>query len=354
MDYTTLNGQNGTLKVITSAEAKPFAYLKNNKLVGFDIECLIMFAKEYGYQLDFTDVSFQSLLMGVTQGMYDIGVAGVTITPERAESVDFSDVYHVEDIVYIIQGDAVSKGGFSNFLSFLRTGFDKTFIREARWKLIVQGVATTLLISILSVLFGTALGFVLYLGIRAQSKALSRATKVFVGIYSKLIAGIPSLVILMVLFYVVFGKADVSGTVVAIIGFTMIFSAFVCSQLSLSVDGVDKGQTEAAYALGYSRDHTFMRIILPQAMRTFLPVYSAEIVGLIKSTSIVGYIAVNDLTKMGDIIRSNTFEAIFPLISVSLIYFAIIWCISAMMDILKRKAEPKRRKNQDILKGVVR
>ena len=89
-------------------------------------------------------------------------------------------------------------------------------------------------------------------------------------------------------------------------------------------------------------------------MRMFVPSYSAEIVALIKSTSVVGYIAVNDLTKMGDIIRGNTYEAFFPLIAVAVIYFAIIWIITALLGILKKKTNPKTRKEKNILKGVVR
>ena len=89
-------------------------------------------------------------------------------------------------------------------------------------------------------------------------------------------------------------------------------------------------------------------------MKMFVPSYSGEIVNLIKATSVVGYIAVNDLTKMGDIIRGNTYEAFFPLIAVAVIYFAITWIIAALLGILRMKTEPKRRKNKNILKGVVR
>ena len=89
-------------------------------------------------------------------------------------------------------------------------------------------------------------------------------------------------------------------------------------------------------------------------MKMFIPVYSSEIIGLIKATSVVGYIAVNDLTKMGDIIRSNTYEAFFPLIAVAVIYFLITWGASALLNIVRIKLEPKRRKNKNVLKGVVR
>ena len=85
-----------------------------------------------------------------------------------------------------------------------------------------------------------------------------------------------------------------------------------------------------------------------------IPVYGAEIVSLIKSTSVVGYIAVNDLTKMGDIIRSNTYEALFPLISVAFIYFLIVWVATTLVECGIHKIDPKKRKNKNILKGVVR
>ena len=89
-------------------------------------------------------------------------------------------------------------------------------------------------------------------------------------------------------------------------------------------------------------------------MKMFLPSYSGEIVSLIKATSIVGYIAVNDLTKMGDIIRGNTYEAFFPLIAVAVIYFAITWIIAGLLGIVRKKFDPKKRNNKNILKGVVR
>ena len=347
----TLTGTNGTLKIATAADVKPFAYIKNGNLAGYDIEFMIMFAESYGYQLDIESMNFPAILAGVTAGSYDIGIAGFTITEERKESVDFTDPYHQEEIIFVVSGEEDSSAGI---FSSVKESFEKTFIREDRWKLIVEGVITTLIISVFAVLGGTALGFGLYLLARSANQAVSKITKAAAKVYSKIIAGTPTLVILMILFYVVFGKADLSGVLVAIIGFILTFGSFVYGQLALTVEGVDYGQTEAAYALGYSRNQTFFRIILPQAMKMFIPTYSGEIVGLIKATSVVGYIAVNDLTKMGDIIRGNTYEAFFPLIAVAVIYFIIIWIVTDFLGIVARKAEPKKRKDKNILKGVVR
>lgn len=339
-----------TLRVSIDTTRKPFVYMYEGKPVGFEIEVLYLFCKEYGYNVEIEDVSFASGLAGLAGEKYDLVCGGLYMTPERKESVNFSEPYMVADVVMA----TYEKSGVGNFFASIGESFEKTFIRESRWKLIVKGILTTLLISVCAVLGGTVLGFLLYLAARSKNRALSSVTRVFTKIYSKLITGTPTLVVLMLLFYVVFGRSDLGGTVVAIIGFILTFGSFVYGQLALTVEAVDKGQTEAAYALGYSRNRTFFRIVLPQAMKMFLPVYSAEIVGLIKATSVVGYIAVNDLTKMGDIIRGNTYEAFFPLIAVAVIYFMITWGAAALLGIMQRKFEPKRRKRKNILKGVAR
>ena len=339
-----------TLNVAIDTTRKPFVYMYEGKPVGFEIEVLYMFCKEYGYNVNISDISFASGLSGLASGKYNLVCGGLYMTDERKESVNFSDPYMNAEVVMA----KCERSGFDNFILSLRDSFDKTFVREQRWKLIVEGIYTTLLISVFSVLGGTTLGFARYMLARSKTKWLSRLARGFAKVYSTIIAGTPTLVVLMILFYIVFTSPDVSGVVVAIIGFTLTFGSFVYDQLSLTVSGVDNGQLEAAYALGYSRNQTFFRIILPQAMKMFLPSYSGEIVGLIKATSVVGYIAVNDLTKMGDIIRGNTYEAFFPLIAVAIIYFAITWGVAGLLGILKRKVEPKLRKNKNILKGVVR
>lgn len=339
-----------TLNVAIDTTRKPFVYMYEGKPVGFEIEVLYMFCKEYGYNVNISDISFASGLAGLASEKYDLVCGGLYMTDERKESVNFSDPYMNAEVVMA----KCERSGFENFMLSLRDSFEKTFIREQRWKLIAEGICTTMIISVFSVLGGTLLGFALYMLARSKTKWLSELAKGFAKVYSTIIAGTPTLVVLMILFYIVFTSPDMSGVVVAIIGFILTFGSFVYEQLLLTVSGVDNGQIEAAYALGYSRNQTFFRIVLPQAMKMFLPSYSGEIVSLIKATSVVGYIAVNDLTKMGDIIRGNTYEAFFPLIAVALIYFAITWGVAGLLGILKRKAEPKRRKNKNILKGVVR
>lgn len=359
-DYESLTGENGTLFVGMADTTPPHSYQDDDILTGFDLEYIILFAREYGYKLELSTVDFSFILGSVQIGTYDLGIGGITITDERKEVLNFTDAYYTSNVVMVTKdnGATVVNGEEQtdelDFISSVKLSFEKTFVREQRWKLIAEGIYTTMVISFFSVIGGTMLGFALYMAARSKYKWLSNSVKAVAKVYSKIMAGTPTLVVLMLLFYVVFTSPHINGIVVAIVGFILAFGSFVYDNLDLTVSAVDNGQLEAAYALGYSRNRTFFRIILPQALKMFVPNYSGEIVNLIKSTSIVGYIAVNDLTKMGDIIRGNTYEAFFPLILVAAIYFAITWVIAGLLNILRNKTEPKRRRNKNILKGVVR
>ena len=154
------------------------------------------------------------------------------------------------------------------------------------------------------------------------------------------------LVLLMILFYIIFAKSNLSGNIVAIIGFAMNFGAYVSEMIRTGILAVDKGQMEAALALGYPRHIAFLKIVLPQAAQHFLPVFQGEFISLIKMTSIVGYIAIQDLTKAGDIIRSRTYEAFFPLIVTAVIYFIISWLLTRGLIVLQKRLNPKLRREK--------
>ena len=352
LDYDSLTGENGTIRVAVAPDLKPISYIKDCELAGYETEIMLLFAKEYGYKLDMSYMTFDAILPGVSTGKYDIGTGAVTITEERAQSLDFSESHLTVDVVMVVKAaeDSTAQVGF---WEETKEDFEKTFIREDRWKMIVEGVGVTMLISLSAAVAGSLLGFGLYLLSRSDVKLLRMLAKGGAKIYSRIIAGTPIVVILMILFYVIFGKIQsMSGILVAIIGFTLTFGAFVYDHMTVSVNSVDYGQTEAAYALGYTKNRTFFRIIFPQAMKVFLPSYCGQAVELIKATAVVGYVAVNDLTKMGDIIRSNTYEAFFPLIATAVIYFLLTWILSLLLGLVKMRLEPKRRSKEDILKGV--
>ena len=154
----------------------------------------------------------------------------------------------------------------------------------------------------------------------------------------------------MILYYVIFGKSGIAAMWVAVIGFSLNFGAYVSEILRSGIDSIDGGQREAALALGYSENQAFFRFIFPQAAVRQLGVYRGEIISLLKNTSIVGYIAIQDLTKMSDIIRSRTYEAFFPLIVTAVIYFLLAWIIPLILKFILKQIDPRSRKRG--VKGV--
>lgn len=345
-DPALLPAAKGTLRLASELTYPPFEYLKNGKPAGFDIDLAARFCREKGYGLDIENMDFSGVLPAVQTGKCDFAVSALTITKERAESVNFSEAYYdSRTIAVVLRNETVED---NSILSKIKASFEKTFIREGRYKLFLQGILTTITITVLSIIFGTLLGFVSYMLCRKGGAA----SNAIAGFFVWMIQGLPVVVLLMILYYVIFASSSIDGATVSVLAFTLVFGVAVFGMLKMGVGAVDSGQTEAAYALGFSDMRTFFRIILPQAIPHFLPSYKAEVISLIKATAVVGYIAVQDLTKMGDIVRGRTYEAFFPLIAVAIIYFILGGILTFIVSKIEININPKKRKEADILKGV--
>ena len=355
------------LVVGTSGENMPFTYYKGTEVTGYDIELALRFASWLGATIEFKVYSYDALVIAAHTGNVDCIFANLFVTPERKESVIFSDptftgaigimvrdgsaiVSDAQEIDALIGGETSDGESASNsgIIDSIKDSFDKTFIREDRWKLFVEGIGTTLLITVLSIIFGTILGFAVFMLCRNGNALANAITRFFIW----LIQGMPIVVLLMILYYVIFGNISISGTIVSIFGFTLIFGSSVFGNLRSGVNAVDPGQTEAAYTLGYSDREAFYRVVFPQALPHIMPFYKGQITELIKATAIVGYVAVQDLTKMGDIVRGRTYEAFFPLIAVAIIYFILAGILSFLVNKIEFRIDPKRRSPKDIIKGI--
>ena len=354
-DYTAFPGEKGTLRMATDGDYAPMNYIRNGEIVGLEIDLAAQFCEAYGYRLAVVIINFDGILPAVQTGKADFSISALTITEERKESVNFSDPYYTGGTVMaVLRENLASTAGTGgetpkeSFPDSIVSSFEKTFIREGRWTLFRDGILNTLLITFLSMLFGTALGFGVFMMCRNGNAFANSVTRFCM----RLVQGMPMVVLLMILYYVIFGSVSVSGIAVAVIGFTLTFGSSVFGLLKMGVGAVDSGQYEAAYALGYSNRRTFFRIILPQAVPHILPSYRGEVIGLIKATAVVGYIAVQDLTKMGDIVRSRTYEAFFPLIAVTVIYFVLEALLGFLIRRITISINPKKRKREKILKGI--
>ncbi len=354
IDIGPYDAPNGTLRYVHDSTLEPMSYVGGNgQSLGLEVELVSLIAKELGMELDITQGTFNALIPMLASGRADIVSGSISITEERRESIDLTEPHYIGGTVLLVRAEDMGiaseqEGG--SFISGLHNSFNKTFIQESRWKMILSGLEVTFVISVLSALFGTILGFVLCLLRRSRFRAVSRITAVFI----RLIQGIPVLVLLMLMFYVVFAKAQLSGIIVSIVAFSINFAVYVSEMMRTGIDAVDGGQWEAATAIGFNRVKTFTRIIAPQALRHILPVYKGEFISMVKMTSVVGYIAVQDLTKATDLIRSRTFEAFFPLIASAAIYFVLAWALTSLLGIAERRTGTKaRRKRADRLMAMI-
>jgi polar amino acid transport system substrate-binding protein len=308
----------------------PYSTYINQKLVGFDIELSERFALERNYDLSVSILEFTSLIPALVSGKVDIIAAGLTVTEERQKQVSFSDEYFNDSIAVLsLKSEFIPKKStmLSMFDEF-RNSYYSNLIQEKRYLLILNGLKITFIISILACIFGTLLGSAICYFRMSKNKYL----QVFSKSYISIIRGTPTLVLLMILYYVVFAQVRIDPVVVAIMAFALYFSAYVSEIFRSGISGVDRGQYEAGIALGFTKLNTFVSIIIPQAAKSIIPVFKGEFISLVKMTSIVGYVAVEDLTKAGDIIRSRTFDAFFPLFMVAIIYFLLTWIIMIFID----------------------
>ena len=215
--------------------------------------------------------------------------------------------------------------------------FSNNLIVEDRYRMILDGLQVTLLITLCAAVLGTLLGGLVCWMRMSRSKWLQQVAKVYI----ELMRGTPVLVLLMLMYYVVMAPLDATGIVVAIVTFAMNTAAYISEMLRTTIQGIDRGQTEAGLALGFTQRQTFFKIVLPQVVKAVMPVYQGEVVSLLKGTSIVGYIAVADMTRASDLIRSRTFDAFFPLIVTAIIYFLMAWLIGLLLQSLVQRKHVK-------------
>ena len=332
----SINNHGKVLRVGVAANREPMIFISNNKIQGLDSELIQRLAYDLGYRVEFSDMNFSALIAALTTNKVDAVISNMSTTEERKKVVNFSDIYYTNpQIMLCTKSNKVIADTELKTSTWEKTkeSFYNNLVLEKRYKLILDGLKETVIIAIFSILLGTLLGAIIcYLRMRRSKLAIG-----FAKVYIDIIRGVPVLVLLMIMFYVIFSSTGISATLVAIITFAINFSAYVSEMFRTSIEGVDKGQSEAGVALGFTKTKTFIYIIMPQAIKTVLPVFKGESISLIKMTSVVGYIAIQDLTKASDIIRSRTFDAFFPLIVISIIYFILAWLLGLFLDYLGKR-----------------
>lgn len=227
---------------------------------------------------------------------------------------------------------------FMTMFTDFKDDFYLNFIKEDRWKYLTNGLLTTLEVAFFSVIIGVVLGFLVAIIRTAHDQTGRFKILNFVcKIYLTVIRGTPVVIQLLIIYFVIFGKIDINKVLAAVIAFGFNSGAYVAEIVRSGIMSIDYGQLEAGRSLGFSYAKTMWLIILPQAFKNVLPALGNEFIVLLKETSISGYIALEDLTKGGDVIRSRTYSPFLPYIAVALIYLVIVMGFTKLLNILERK-----------------
>ncbi len=218
--------------------------------------------------------------------------------------------------------------------------FTLNFITDNRYEYILEGFKNTLIISFFAVLVGIAIGFLVAI-IRSNHDKTGhlKVANFICKIYLTVMRGTPTMIQILIIYYVIFASVNVPKVFVAVVAFGLNSGAYVAEIVRSGIMSVDIGQFEAGRSLGLNYRQTMQYIIMPQAFKNVLPALGNEFIVLLKETSISGYIGLTDLTHGGDIIRGITFSAFMPLIAVALIYLLIVtglsWCVNKLERRLK-------------------
>ena len=217
---------------------------------------------------------------------------------------------------------------------------NSTFVVDGRWQWFVSGLGYTLLISLFSVLLGLVIGILMALMRLSKSKILRAVS----GIYIDIIRGTPTMVQLLIIYFVIFANVHIDKWVVGFIAFGINSGAYIAEIVRGGILSVNIGQTEAGRSLGMAHKQTMASIVMPQAMKNILPALGNEFVVLIKETAVIGMIANIDLVGAARKVQSLTYDYLIPLLSIAVIYYVVIKIISTLLSKVEkgmRKADKR-------------
>ncbi len=345
MPYVSPEGltrENGKLTMATNVAFPPYEYYENGVAVGLDVDVAQAIADILNMELVVSDMEFDSIIVAVQSGKADVGIAGMTVTEDRLKNIDFTDSYTTSKQVIIVKtGQTIENTSFVE-------KFQQVFIEDARWKYIPRGLLNTLIITLCAGVLGIILGFIfaivrVYYDRNDEKPVWIRILNTLVKLYLTVFRGTPVMVQLLIMYYVIFASVKVNPIVAAVLAFGLNSAAYVAEAVRAGIMSIEIGQFEAGRSLGLTYGQTMTSIIMPQAIKNALPTMCNEFIALLKESSIVGYIGLMDLTKAGDVIRSNTYEAMLPLCAVALVYLMIVVVLTSLVGRLERRLKKDAR-----------
>lgn len=331
---------NGTLVVATNATYKPYEYYDNGRVVGIDVDVMQAICDLLGMNLKMEDMNFDAVITSVQTGKAQVGASGLTVTAERKKNVLFTRPYSECRQVVIVLNEKQGLKGMS-----MMEKFKTDFLVDSHYMYLLQGLGNTLVITFFAIILSLLLGsFIAIVRATHDQQGKLPLLNALCQIYLTIIRGTPTMVQLLIIYYVVFAAADISKVAVAIVAFGLNSAAYLAEVVRSGIMSVPRGQMEAGRSLGLSYAKTMRLIILPQAYKNVMPAIGNELITLLKETSISGYIGLVDLTKGSDIIRSITYDALLPLGVVACIYLAIVMALQTGVNHMEHRLRKSERR----------
>ena len=218
----------------------------------------------------------------------------------------------------------------SDLFTFIWNGFYRNFIAEDRYLFFVEGLKTTLILTVFSFVLGTLFGILLCAGRRSKNRFIRRLTGIICGFFIE----VPTMVLLMIMVYIIFGRTALPILWIVICGLLMKCGAYLSVVFSTALDTVNVGEIEAARTLGMSKWQAFRYVTLPQTVQQAKPLYTDQFILTLQETSVVGYLAIVDLTRAASIVSSRTMDAFYGIIAVTIVYFLIGLVFRKLMSLI--------------------
>ena len=213
----------------------------------------------------------------------------------------------------------------------------KTFIVDDNYKMLLEGFGNTILITLCALAIGVVIGALIAIAkYFSEGNKKLRPLNWLCDLYTTVIRGVPVTVLLMIFYFIII-VSDTDGIMTAIIAFGINSGAYMAELIRSGINAVDKGQMEAARSLGMSKAQAMAKIIFPQAVKNILPAIGNECIALLKETSVAGYVTVVDLTRAANLIRTNTNDAVNPLILLALVYLVMVVIMTKLLALLERR-----------------
>jgi ABC-type amino acid transport system permease subunit len=251
--------------------------------------------------------------------------------------------------VYIWKGRKI----MSEWLDSFKADLILNFVEKNRWKYYTDGLVVTLKLTFFSLIIGVLIGTVIAIIRSTYDKNMDgrkktpgtmmlRLLNAICKFYLTVIRGTPVVVQIMIMFYVIMASSN-NKLLAGCLAFGINSGAYVAEIIRSGIESIDNGQFEAGRSLGFNYVQTMRHIILPQAVKNVLPALANEFITLLKETSVVGYIAMQDITKAASIVGGVTYNYMLPLFATALIYLVLVLFFTRLVAILERRLKRDER-----------